>query len=53
MKRLNQVFEWTVGLAFDYFVAEEVDVAIIEVGLGGRLDSTNIIKPKSLSNYKY
>jgi dihydrofolate synthase/folylpolyglutamate synthase len=40
-------FEWTVGLALDYFVAEEVDVAIIEVGLGGRLDSTNIITPKT------
>lgn len=39
-------FEWTVGLAFDYFAKEEVDVAIIEVGLGGRLDSTNVIKPK-------
>lgn len=39
-------FEWTVGLAFDYFAKEEVDVAVIEVGLGGRLDSTNIITPK-------
>ncbi|MBA2612889.1 MAG: bifunctional folylpolyglutamate synthase/dihydrofolate synthase [Bacteroidetes bacterium] len=39
-------FEWTVGLAFDYFAKEEVDVAIIEVGLGGRLDSTNVITPK-------
>jgi dihydrofolate synthase/folylpolyglutamate synthase len=39
-------FEWTVGLAFDYFHQEEVDVAIIEVGLGGRLDSTNVITPK-------
>lgn len=38
-------FEWTVGLAFDYFVKQEVDVAVIEVGLGGRLDSTNVIKP--------
>lgn len=38
-------FEWTVGLAFHYFVKEEVDVAIIEVGLGGRLDSTNVITP--------
>ena len=36
----------TVGLAFDYFVKEKVDIAIIEVGLGGRLDSTNIIKPE-------
>lgn len=38
-------FEWTVGLAFDYFANQEVDVAVIEVGLGGRLDSTNVIKP--------
>lgn len=40
-------FEWTVGLALDYFANEEVDVAIIEVGLGGRLDSTNVIVPKA------
>lgn len=40
-------FEWTVGLAFDYFASEEIDVAVIEVGLGGRLDSTNIITPKA------
>ena len=39
-------FEMTVGLAFDYFRKEEVDVAIIEVGLGGRLDSTNVITPE-------
>jgi len=38
-------FEMTVALAFDYFARENVDVAIIEVGLGGRLDSTNIISP--------
>ncbi len=38
-------FEWTVGLAFNYFAEEEIDIAIIEVGLGGRLDSTNVIKP--------
>lgn len=38
-------FEMTVGLAFDYFRQEKVDIAIIEVGLGGRLDSTNIISP--------
>lgn len=38
-------FEMTVGLAFDYFVKEEVDVVIIEVGMGGRLDSTNVITP--------
>ncbi|WP_299115336.1 folylpolyglutamate synthase/dihydrofolate synthase family protein [uncultured Winogradskyella sp.] len=39
-------FEMTVGLAFDYFAKEKVDVAVIEVGLGGRLDSTNIIMPE-------
>src|SRR5690606_25656013 len=39
-------FEMTVGLAFDYFAKENVDIAIIEVGLGGRLDSTNIITPE-------
>jgi len=38
-------FEMTVGLAFDYFAKENVDVAVIEVGMGGRLDSTNIITP--------
>lgn len=38
-------FEWTVGLAFDYFAHEKVDIAIIETGMGGRLDSTNIISP--------
>ena len=38
-------FEMTVGLAFDYFVKENVDIAIVEVGMGGRLDSTNIITP--------
>jgi dihydrofolate synthase / folylpolyglutamate synthase len=40
-------FEWTVALALDYFAKEEVDAAVIEVGLGGRLDSTNIIVPKA------
>lgn len=39
-------FEMTVGMAFDYFANEKVDIAIIEVGLGGRLDSTNIITPE-------
>ena len=39
-------FEMTVGMAFDYFAQKEVDIAIIEVGLGGRLDSTNIITPE-------
>jgi dihydrofolate synthase/folylpolyglutamate synthase len=38
-------FELTVGMAFDHFAREQVDIAIIEVGLGGRLDSTNVIKP--------
>jgi dihydrofolate synthase / folylpolyglutamate synthase len=38
-------FEMTVGLAFDYFVKQHIDVAVIEVGMGGRLDSTNIITP--------
>ena len=36
----------TVGMAFDYFANEKVDIAIIEVGLGGRLDATNIITPE-------
>lgn len=39
-------FEWTVALCFQYFAKEKVDIAIIETGLGGRLDSTNIIKPE-------
>jgi dihydrofolate synthase/folylpolyglutamate synthase len=38
-------FEMTVGLAFEYFAKEKVDIAIIEVGMGGRLDATNIITP--------
>jgi len=38
-------FEMTVGLAFGYFAKEKVDIAIIEVGMGGRLDATNIITP--------
>ncbi len=38
-------FEWTVGLAFDYFANEKVEIAVIETGLGGRLDSTNVITP--------
>ena len=39
-------FEITVGMAFQYFKNEKVDIAIIETGLGGRLDSTNIIHPE-------
>lgn len=38
-------FEMSVGLAFDYFTKEKIDIAIIEVGMGGRLDATNIISP--------
>jgi dihydrofolate synthase/folylpolyglutamate synthase len=39
-------FEMTVGLAFEEFAKQKVDIAIVEVGLGGRLDSTNIITPQ-------
>ncbi|MBM3399964.1 MAG: bifunctional folylpolyglutamate synthase/dihydrofolate synthase [Bacteroidetes bacterium] len=39
-------FELTVGMAFDFFKKSEVDIAIIEVGMGGRLDSTNVISPE-------
>jgi dihydrofolate synthase / folylpolyglutamate synthase len=39
-------FELTVAMAFDYFASEKVDFAVIETGLGGRLDSTNIIAPE-------
>lgn len=47
IKRIQpSFFEVTVAMAFSYFAIEEVDVAIIEVGLGGRLDSTNIIRPE-------
>jgi len=45
-KQQLSFFEMTVGLAFDYFASQKVDIAIVEVGLGGRLDSTNIIYPK-------
>ncbi|MFA9214622.1 MAG: folylpolyglutamate synthase/dihydrofolate synthase family protein [Candidatus Methylacidiphilales bacterium] len=38
-------FEWTVALCFNYFAKQNIDIAIIETGLGGRLDSTNIINP--------
>jgi dihydrofolate synthase/folylpolyglutamate synthase len=38
-------FEVTVGMAFEYFENEKVDIAVIETGLGGRLDSTNVIHP--------
>jgi len=39
-------FEMTVGMAFWYFAKEAVDIAVIEVGMGGRLDSTNVIHPE-------
>ncbi|TVZ55517.1 dihydrofolate synthase/folylpolyglutamate synthase [Lutibacter sp. Hel_I_33_5] len=45
-KQQLSFFEMTVGMAFDFFEKEKVDIAIIEVGLGGRLDSTNIITPE-------
>jgi len=38
-------FEMTVGLAFDYFNSEKVDIAVVETGMGGRLDSTNLVQP--------
>ena len=38
-------FEMTVGMAFDHFAKNEVDIAVVEVGLGGRLDSTNVVNP--------
>lgn len=48
-------FEVTVAMAFDYFAQKEVDVAVIEVGMGGRLDSTNVIIPdlSVISNISY
>ena len=39
-------FEMTVGMAFDYFAREDVDIAVLEVGMGGRLDSTNVVMPE-------
>ncbi len=45
-KHALSFFEMTVGMAFDYFSKQKVDLAIVEVGLGGRLDSTNIIIPE-------
>ncbi len=39
-------FETTVAMAFDYFARQNVDIAVVEVGLGGRLDSTNVITPE-------
>jgi len=49
-KAINEIkpsfFEITVVMAFDYFVKQNVDIAVIEVGMGGRLDSTNVIRPE-------
>jgi len=39
-------FEMTVGMAFWYFAKQNIDIAVVEVGMGGRLDSTNIIQPE-------
>jgi dihydrofolate synthase/folylpolyglutamate synthase len=44
--KVPSFFEITVAMAFDWFASEEIDIAVIEVGLGGRLDSTNIILPE-------
>lgn len=44
-KEKPSFFEITTGMAFDFFAREKVDVAVIETGLGGRLDSTNVITP--------
>ena len=48
-------FELTVGMAFDYFARRNVDIAVVETGLGGRLDSTNIISPEMsvITNISY
>ena len=42
-------FEMTVGMAFDYFSKEQIDIAVVEVGMGGRLDSTNVIQCPELA----
>ena len=48
-------FEITVAMAFDYFARQQVDIAIVEVGLGGRLDSTNVLIPEMslITNVSY
>ncbi|GJM32859.1 MAG: folylpolyglutamate synthase [Saprospiraceae bacterium] len=48
-------FEITVAMAFDYFAKQQVDIAIIETGLGGRLDSTNVLHPilSAITNISY
>ncbi len=47
IKNRLSFFEMTVGLAFEQFAKKKVDIAVVEVGLGGRLDSTNIINPEA------
>lgn len=46
LKRKATFFDTTTALAFQYFADQKVDVAVIETGLGGRLDSTNIVQPE-------
>jgi dihydrofolate synthase/folylpolyglutamate synthase len=46
IERELSFFEMTVGLAFDHFKQHKVDIAIVETGMGGRLDSTNVLKPE-------
>ena len=48
-------FEITVAMAFEYFAKEKVDIAVVETGLGGRLDSTNVITPEvsAITNIGY
>ena len=46
MKWLQSTFEMTIGLAFCYFSKKKVDIGVIEVGMGGRLDGTNLIQPE-------
>ncbi len=46
LQRQATFFDTTTAMAFDYFRAQQVDVAVIETGLGGRLDSTNIVEPE-------
>lgn len=42
----SRFFEWVTALAFDYFARQRVEIAVVEVGLGGRLDSTNVLTPR-------
>ena len=53
-------FEMLTGIAFEYFARERVDIAVLEVGMGGRLDATNVVEPRvsvitdvSLDHQKY